>query len=100
MNNISIGELSTWCPECGQTVGIIKPGWVKCPRCLWEEFKFGESRPAAVEIKRRLVWAEVQDEGDLVRIPLGKKRGGGRKSRRRRSQGKRWWKPWYMRCGV
>ncbi len=97
--NITTGEISTWCPECGQTVDVLEPGWVKCPRCLWEEFKPGESRAADLEIRRRRQ-AEAREcyEEEVVKIPLAKKRGGGRKSGRRRHRDtKSWWRPWYMR---
>ncbi len=97
--NITTGELSTWCPECGQTVDVIEPGWVRCPKCLWVEFKAGVSRAADREIeKRRRDEARECYEEEAVRIPLVKKRGGGRKSgRKRKREKKSWWQPWYMR---
>ncbi len=97
--NLTTGELSTWCLECGATVDVIAPGWVKCPRCGWEEFRPGMSRAADFEIQRRRQ-EEVREcyEEETVKIPLIKKRGGGRKSgRRRHREAKSWWRPWYMR---
>lgn len=97
--NVTTDKLSTWCLECGATVDVIAPGWVKCPRCGWEEFWPGMSRTADFEIQRRRQ-EEVREcyEEEIVKIPLVKKRGGGRKSGRRRYRdAKSWWRPWYMR---
>ncbi len=94
---VTTDDLATWCPECGQTLDVIEPGWVRCPRCLWEQFKAGVSRAADRELERRLAVQERIEE-EATRIPLGRKRGGGRKSgRRRRRERKAWWKPWYAR---
>lgn len=95
--NITTGELSTWCPECGQTVDVIEPGWVRCPKCLWEEFKVGVFRAADREIEKRRR-DEVREcyEEEAVRIPLMKRRSGGRSGRRHKEE-KKWWQPWYMR---
>lgn len=96
--NTTTDELSTWCLECGTTLDAIAPGWVRCPRCGWEEFKAGVSRVADLEIQQRQR-DEAREcyEDDAVRIPLVKKRGGGRKSGRHRGREKKWWKPWYVR---
>ncbi|NPV80727.1 MAG: hypothetical protein HPY52_10705 [Firmicutes bacterium] len=97
--NITVDELRSWCPECAATLDVIVPGWVRCPRCGWEEFKRGLSRRAdrAIEQRESIEARECyEDDTSPLKIPY--KRGGSRKSGRYRGRNKKsWWKPWYMR---
>lgn len=95
--NVTTDELSTWCLECGTTLDAIAPGWVRCPRCGWEEFKAGVSKVADLELQQRhRDEARECYEEEVVKIPLTKRRSGGRSGRRYKEE-KKWWQPWYVR---